>query len=290
MQLLCSAKICLDHFMITIASHSFTLSIQRKILSVFIYIYLFMKLIHFVELNFKLTQYCMISWYYLVSWYFSWYSIVRHFYGIVTTLLASNIENDFCLGYCLLQQNLDCLHSSFSIIDPAAFLFVTVKLLWHSLHFIKRYRNKGDLTDWSLVLAGFHPWVLTTWAAPPGWTCQAALPLAGVSSSTTWVRMPTKASCGRCSVHSVLSPTSRSSVTLTPTNAKGLGLFPWQITKRPQWPSPAWTDTAWATESCKCRSKPASLTSKGTVFLCRKRVWKLIVVCSKDFSYCWLSA
>ncbi len=28
----------------------------------------------------------MVSWYYLVSWYFSWYSIVRHFYGIVTTL------------------------------------------------------------------------------------------------------------------------------------------------------------------------------------------------------------
>ncbi len=28
----------------------------------------------------------MVSWYYLVSWYFSWYSIVRHFYGIVATL------------------------------------------------------------------------------------------------------------------------------------------------------------------------------------------------------------
>ncbi len=31
----------------------------------------------------------MVSWYYLVSWYFSWYSIVRHFYGIVTTLLCA---------------------------------------------------------------------------------------------------------------------------------------------------------------------------------------------------------
>ncbi len=31
----------------------------------------------------------MVSWYYLVSWYFSWYSIVRHFYGIVTTLVCS---------------------------------------------------------------------------------------------------------------------------------------------------------------------------------------------------------
>ncbi len=30
----------------------------------------------------------MVSWYYLVSWYFSWYSIVRHFYGIVTTLVC----------------------------------------------------------------------------------------------------------------------------------------------------------------------------------------------------------
>ncbi len=55
--------------------------------SVFIYIYLFMKFwFHFIELNFKLTQYCMVTGCYLVSWYFSWCSIVRHFYGIVTTL------------------------------------------------------------------------------------------------------------------------------------------------------------------------------------------------------------
>ncbi len=28
----------------------------------------------------------MVSWHYMVLWYFSWYSIARHFYGIVTTL------------------------------------------------------------------------------------------------------------------------------------------------------------------------------------------------------------
>ncbi len=56
-----------------------------------------MKLIHFVEINYKLTQYCMVSWYYLVSWYFSWYSIVRHFYGIVTTLVWGCISA-YCMG------------------------------------------------------------------------------------------------------------------------------------------------------------------------------------------------
>ncbi len=41
----------------------------------------------------------MVSWYYLVSylvWYFSWYSIVRHFYGIVTTLVHCH------LNYCII--------------------------------------------------------------------------------------------------------------------------------------------------------------------------------------------
>ncbi len=57
MQLLCSAKMSLDHFMITIASHSFTLIIVCFHLHLFIY----EILIHFVELNFKLTQYCMVS-------------------------------------------------------------------------------------------------------------------------------------------------------------------------------------------------------------------------------------
>ncbi len=32
------------------------------------------------------------SWYYLVSWYFSWYSIVRHFYGTVTTLVYTRFD------------------------------------------------------------------------------------------------------------------------------------------------------------------------------------------------------
>ncbi len=34
----------------------------------------------------------MVSWYYIVSWYFSWYSIVRHFYGIVTTLIETRCD------------------------------------------------------------------------------------------------------------------------------------------------------------------------------------------------------
>ncbi len=57
----------------------------------------------FLEFNFKLTQYCMVSWYYLVSWYFSWYSIVRHFYGIVTTLVGGVLnkpDSIYCFAKC----------------------------------------------------------------------------------------------------------------------------------------------------------------------------------------------
>ncbi len=61
---------------------------EKNIVCFHLHLFIYEMLIHFVELNFKLTQYCMVSWYYLVSWYFSWYSIVRHFYGIVTTLMC----------------------------------------------------------------------------------------------------------------------------------------------------------------------------------------------------------
>lgn len=38
-------------------------------------------MVYFVELNYEFTQYCT------VLWHFSWYSITRYVYGIVTTLL-----------------------------------------------------------------------------------------------------------------------------------------------------------------------------------------------------------
>ncbi len=70
-----------------------------------------MKLIHFVELNFKLTQYCIVSWYYLVSWYFSWYSIIRHFYGIVTTLISRDKKFRY-LGCTTTQKTLETIQNT----------------------------------------------------------------------------------------------------------------------------------------------------------------------------------
>ncbi len=89
MQLLCSAKMSLDHFMDNNSQSFIHIKYSEKNIVCFhLHLFIYEILINFVELNFKLTQYCMVSWYYLVSWYFSWYSIVRHFYGIVTTLLT----------------------------------------------------------------------------------------------------------------------------------------------------------------------------------------------------------
>ncbi len=67
---------------------------EKNIVCFHLHLFIYEILIHFVELNFKLTQYCMVSWYYLVSWYFSWYSIVRHFYGIVTTLVTTRESSE----------------------------------------------------------------------------------------------------------------------------------------------------------------------------------------------------
>lgn len=55
-----------------------------KIGTVFIAICVFWTfLVHFVGLNYELSQHCKVPWYYLVSWWFSVYSIVRClWYGV----------------------------------------------------------------------------------------------------------------------------------------------------------------------------------------------------------------
>lgn len=127
------------------------------------------------------------------------------------------------------------------------------------------------------LISDFPQWVLITWAAWEVWTFPGTTP-AGASSSTIWARKQTRASCGRCLVPSVPSPTSRLSEISTPTSARASALLPWQTTRKQLWLSPAWMGTDSEIKYCKCPSKLARAISKTSWTLGCIEVQKIICV------------
>lgn len=84
-------------------------------------------------------------------------------------------------------------------------------------------------------LVGFHQWRLMEWPVWLELIFLGTLEQAGAYLCTTWRLMQTKVSCGKCLGLLELSPTWRSSVTLTPINAKVLDLWLWQTMMRLPW-------------------------------------------------------
>lgn len=111
--------------------------------------------------------------------------------------------------------------------------------------------------------AGTLRWLETSWQIH----CLLGMlwmDLDGASSSTTWLLIPKRTSCGSFLDLSVRSSRSRSSEISRPTSVRVLALSPWRITTRPSWLYRASTDTPWATESSKFRSRPTSARHKSS--------------------------